>query len=338
MEHIEPVLADLAALSPELPSGLLLPSARKSQFSLRRKHDATTSASSTVAIWGGKIPDFLGSQCPLAAEILHWPDPFLERIKNSLLQSLLEKGLTAEEAKELQTRGLMNPHGKLTRLGYNLTHHIAEYEKPFSTADNSIFQSLKIDSRSQILDVGCGIGQTLNQLRIFEPQERVGLDTEILNLALGSRLNPPSTGEKIHFVCASAMALPFIDNRFTHVICRVALNYMIQDRALREIMRVLKPGGYFYCSYGDLGYDLLFLSKARSMRQAVLVPYRILWGMILSLTGFQMPPGRFPFPGQIYSTLPRIKKIIQACGGKITACNSTRFLGFPSITTLCIRK
>ena len=91
----------------------------------------------------------------------------------------------------------------------------------------------------RILDVGCGMGQSLLAAQLPSDAEAYGVDYDIEAIETGRRLAPPN----IKLVCAGGEKLPFEDRYFDLVFSRVALPYMEINRALREISRVLKDGG-----------------------------------------------------------------------------------------------
>ncbi len=90
----------------------------------------------------------------------------------------------------------------------------------------------------QILDVGCGAGQTLIASNLSPGVLAVGVDIDHPALVQGRQV-----GAGIRFVRARGESLPFENESFDLVICRVALPYMHLSRALAEMSRVLKTGG-----------------------------------------------------------------------------------------------
>src|SRR6476659_2459962 len=103
-----------------------------------------------------------------------------------------------------------------------------------------------VESTSRVLDVGCGSGWATRLLADYAVNGRVtGIDIsdEMVNLARESSRSHPHTA----FEVASAEQLPFPDNEFTHAFSMESLYYYRNiPKALKEIQRVLKPGGSFF--------------------------------------------------------------------------------------------
>ncbi len=90
----------------------------------------------------------------------------------------------------------------------------------------------------RILDIGCGAGQTLIGSNLSSDVLAVGIDVDHSALVLGKQLS-----SAIHFVSGRGESLPFADDFFDLVICRVSLPYMRISRALSEMARVTGAGG-----------------------------------------------------------------------------------------------
>jgi SAM-dependent methyltransferase len=91
-----------------------------------------------------------------------------------------------------------------------------------------------------VLDVACGTGVLAREVRTrVGPEGYVaGVDPNAGMLAVAKELEPaldwrPGTGESI----------PFPDDSFDAVVSQFGLMFMDVDRALREMLRVLRPGG-----------------------------------------------------------------------------------------------
>jgi SAM-dependent methyltransferase len=95
----------------------------------------------------------------------------------------------------------------------------------------------------RVLELGCGAAQCSRWLRT-QGAEVVGLDLSLRMLQHGRRL-AEQTSIDVPLVCATATALPCADAAFD-VVCSAfgALPFVVDiDRAMREIARVLRPGG-----------------------------------------------------------------------------------------------
>ncbi len=122
--------------------------------------------------------------------------------------------------------------------------------------------------RGRILDVGCGDGITdLGIALRWQPQELVGIDPfrgyerlpqVLAQTALAGLALPPC----LRFLDASANAIPFADDHFDVVVSWGSLEHIVGGyaQALREIRRVLRPGGLLMAHpglfYSDIGNHL----------------------------------------------------------------------------------
>ncbi|MCB0155595.1 MAG: methyltransferase domain-containing protein, partial [Anaerolineae bacterium] len=98
-----------------------------------------------------------------------------------------------------------------------------------------------VQSGQHVLDVGCGTGVFARAAaeRVGPAGEVVGLDINEGMLAVARRKAP-----HIEWRCGPAEALPLEDNRFDAVACQFALMFFEERQAaLREMVRVLRPGG-----------------------------------------------------------------------------------------------
>ena len=166
----------------------------------------------------------------------------------------------------------------------------------------------RVEARHRrILDVGCGAGQTLIGCNLSEDIFAVGLDQDDSAIALGKQLTTA-----IHFVIGQGAALPFADDSFDLVICRVALPYMHVARALSEMARVSVAGGDlwlvlhpFSMTARELGANIAHLQiKAGLYRTWVLLN-----GLALHVLGKQW---RWPAQSGGYETCQTNKGITRA--------------------------
>lgn len=95
------------------------------------------------------------------------------------------------------------------------------------------------------LDVGCGVGSiTLDLAEIVAPGEIVGIDRDEAQLAI-ARTSAAQRGlTHARFEVGSVYALPFPDATFDVALAHTLLFHLSdQLRALKELRRVLRPGG-----------------------------------------------------------------------------------------------
>src|ERR1700730_17904998 len=94
-----------------------------------------------------------------------------------------------------------------------------------------------------VLDVACWTGVVARLAAKWMAQGHVtGLDLNKGMLAVARTL--PSEGAPIDWVEGSALDLPFPTGKFDLVLCQLGLQFFPdQERALREIRRVLSPAG-----------------------------------------------------------------------------------------------
>lgn len=96
--------------------------------------------------------------------------------------------------------------------------------------------------RPRVLDVGCGTGLATRPLHGREA-DIIGVDRSSEMLTVARR---HEVGAGIEYIRASAEKLPFDAHYFDAVIAVRAAHYFINDDAINEIKRVLKPGGAFF--------------------------------------------------------------------------------------------
>lgn len=155
---------------------------------------------------------------------------------------------------------------------YDLTAHKYDRIKEFDDAAERFFvvrpllQRLPHQVRPLILDVATGTGRVPLYL-LDEPTFHgrvVGLDASIGMLAQAAvKLGP--FGYRVSLVQQTAERLPFADNAFDAATCLEALEFFPSDIvALREIVRVLKPGGVLMVTRRRGWEGKVFLRRYRS--------------------------------------------------------------------------
>ena len=120
-------------------------------------------------------------------------------------------------------------------------------EKGHRPVGEQAIELMKISPDSRVLDVGCGSGWASRLMAEKAHAGRVvGIDIsdEMVRIARESS----SSFSNVEFQLASAEKLPFSHGEFTHAFSMESLYYYADMlNALREIHRVLAPGGLFAC-------------------------------------------------------------------------------------------
>jgi ubiquinone/menaquinone biosynthesis C-methylase UbiE len=126
-----------------------------------------------------------------------------------------------------------------------------------TTASDYQLRELEIDTGAAYmhdgmitLDVGCGLGYAVTQYAQRFQMSCHGIDYSE-NMIAGARelqhSNYPAIEPRVHFRHASVLELPYPDDHFdvvtSHRCLMALLDWSKQQSALREIHRVLKPGG-----------------------------------------------------------------------------------------------
>lgn len=99
-----------------------------------------------------------------------------------------------------------------------------------------------------VLELGCGAAQCSRWLATRGARP-VGLDLSFRQLQHARRIDE-HTGVPVPVVCGTATDLPFADASFDTVFCAFGALQFVADagRAVREVARVLRPGGLFVFS------------------------------------------------------------------------------------------
>jgi SAM-dependent methyltransferase len=106
----------------------------------------------------------------------------------------------------------------------------------------------------RVADLGCGVGMVTALLaELVGPEGHVvGIDASGAQLAQ-ARARVKGVGGKSRFVEASAAGTGLPPESFDLVYCRFLLIHLPKpERALREMRRLLRPGGILVCEDGDL--------------------------------------------------------------------------------------
>ncbi len=101
------------------------------------------------------------------------------------------------------------------------------------------------DLGPNVLELGPGPGLTTDLLRTSVPRlTALEVDPKLAN-SLSSRLR----GSNVQIIEGDATEIPFRDSEFSGAVSFTMLHHIpsreLQDKVLKEVLRVLKPGGFF---------------------------------------------------------------------------------------------
>ena len=115
------------------------------------------------------------------------------------------------------------------------------------------FKKYKLKNSGTMLDVGCGEGRHIfGVMQDYPMMKCIGLDMDKKSLEIaeeGYEYFESISNVGAEFLKGSAYSLPFSNNTFDLIVCSEVLEHLHEyNDAVKEIYRVLKPGGKFYAS------------------------------------------------------------------------------------------
>ena len=138
-----------------------------------------------------------------------------------------------------QVRKPTGPLGRRALQAMNRTH---------ATLTDWGLRHLRFEQNATILDVGCGGGRTVQRLATLAPTGAVyGIDYSAASVAASRASNARAIDAgRVHIQLGSVADLPFPDGSFD-LVTAVETHYYWPDLPanMREVFRVLKPGGTF---------------------------------------------------------------------------------------------
>lgn len=183
----------------------------------------------------------------------------LNEVKKSLIETntLIQEEKNVDWSNVLKTiqmssleKELIEQYKNATNVDIRIRLHEKYSQNPISWFE-WLFQHYQLKERTKVLEIGCGNGQLwkTNKEHIKGNIILSDISKGMINDASDNLKDIPS----IQYQCFDCDSIPYKDNSFDIVIANHVLFYLKDiPHALSEIKRVLKPGGYFYCSaYGN---------------------------------------------------------------------------------------
>jgi ubiquinone/menaquinone biosynthesis C-methylase UbiE len=139
----------------------------------------------------------------------------------------------------------MHPHESTIQEQYNQLAHIYDWRwQRYITNTLSFFKAwAEIPPAAAILDVACGTGE-LERLLLNDNPDQTIVGVDLSEQMLSQARQKLSGYSNVSFQQAAASQLPFSDQSFDVVVSANAFHYFPgPEMALKEMKRVLKPGG-----------------------------------------------------------------------------------------------
>jgi SAM-dependent methyltransferase len=119
-----------------------------------------------------------------------------------------------------------------------------KYRMPYPESLYALLFSLVPKDGKKILDLACGTGKSTEDL-VKTGLDIFGCDHDPLMIEEAKR-QAVLKNLDIHYSVASSESLPFEDNTFDVVTVGTAFHFFMNDSAMSEIKRILKPNGLLF--------------------------------------------------------------------------------------------
>lgn len=147
----------------------------------------------------------------------------------------------------------LNPQAK-QMADESMVRNLAAQARAIWPQEFPLVQRYALPDKPAILDAGCGTGEISSRLADMFPNARViGIDIIDDHLTL-ARKRYADYSARLSFDHQSIYELQFEDDRFDLTVCRHVLHAIPHaDRALAELARITRPGGYLHLIPEDYG-------------------------------------------------------------------------------------
>lgn len=208
---------------------------------------------------------------------------------------------------------LMPVADQIRKFVLTIEYHLQELEIAKNPSDPRNVLPEVLSTDQAILDIGCGIGQTLIALDCPD-RRRIGIDIDAEAIEY-ARKNFPDL--EVHV--RESDILPVEDSVIDLVVMRVSLPYMNIPRTVAEVQRVLRPGGRVWVTVHSRRMATGFLTSAvrnRDFKNIIHKTYVMLNGYLFHFTGKLLPfvNGRY----ESWQDTGRLKRYFESKGFSVS--------------------
>jgi glycosyltransferase involved in cell wall biosynthesis/ubiquinone/menaquinone biosynthesis C-methylase UbiE len=145
-----------------------------------------------------------------------------------------------------------------------------EADMAFRRRAITLLDHLDLHDGETVLDCGCGMGVYIMMMRRLRDVAIVGVDGDLGRLEWAEREGVPAQLSRVDI-----HKLPFASGTFDKVLMSEVLEHLADDRAaMREVYRVLKPGGVLALSVPHADYPLLWDPINKTLEALGIAPLR----------------------------------------------------------------
>jgi SAM-dependent methyltransferase len=111
-------------------------------------------------------------------------------------------------------------------------------------ATEQLLDQAELSAGHEVLDIGCGVGTTAAEIvrRFGSRVVAADISVDMRERAI-ARVRAEDLGSRVSVEAADICQLPYADGCFDRVVAEAVTMFVDRDRAIRELVRVCRPGG-----------------------------------------------------------------------------------------------